>query len=54
MKLIILYLAACPTDICVEQAEPIWVLESVQECSVVAETLNNNSDMQYLYCLPEK
>lgn len=54
MKLFILFLATSATDAGVENAKPIWVLESFQECQQVADTLNRNSDMQYLYCLPEK
>lgn len=51
MKFFILFHAICSTDLCVEQAEPLWVLESQEECQQVADILNKNPLGEYLYCL---
>lgn len=51
MKLFILMFALSATDMDVEGAEPIWVFESQADCHQVAETLNRNSDTEYVFCV---
>jgi len=51
MKLFILFLAFSATDADVENAEPLWVLNTRDECQLVADTLKKNSDTEYLFCV---
>lgn len=51
MNYFMLMLALSASDIDVENAEPLWVLNTQTECQLVADTLNKNSDTEYLFCV---
>lgn len=51
MKLILLMLSPCFTDACVEQDRVFWVFENPDDCQLVADALNRNSDAEHLYCV---
>ena len=37
-----------------EPAEPLWALDTLEECQAVADILNNNASEEYLYCIEAK
>ena len=50
-KFFLLMIAASSSDMDVQNAEPFWVLEEYSECQSVADTLNKNADMEYVFCV---
>lgn len=50
MNYFMLMFALSASDIDVENAEPLWVLNTQAECQQVADILNSNSEDEYVFC----